>query len=504
MVHSDSRLRSALESAVVLFALLYILAYVAIALLRMRYPYELEWLEGGMVAQVDRILAGKKLYGRPSVEFVPFIYTPLYFYVSALVSSVTGVGFFPLRLVSFLSSLGCHWLIYLIVKRETGERFAGILAAGLFAATFRLSGAWFDLARIDSLFLLLLLAGLLLLRSKPASTTWPLAGLCFALSFMTKQVALPMALPIACYCLLADRRAGLRFAAVLAGVVAGGTLLLNLLHNGWYVYYVFELPAVQERLEVRVLEFWTKDVFGTLALASALALAFLILRAIRFRTIDALFYPFAAAGIVGATWVTRLHAGAWDNALIPVDALVAILTGLFVHELGSRAPERPFARAAVLGVVLAQFVLLLYDPRLQVPSRADHIAGEQLMAAIGQSRGEVFVPDHNYYPMLAGKGAYAHGMAVRDVFRAEDEVAARLRDEFTVVIQAERFDAIIPDAGEWTPVPSDAHYERASRVFADGGVFWPITGRRTRPEVVFAAQRTRPSAALAAPADPPR
>ncbi|MBL8716184.1 MAG: hypothetical protein JNL79_09325, partial [Myxococcales bacterium] len=63
----------------------FLVLYVFVALRRLVYPFDLEWMEGGMVDQVRWILAGHKLYVKPSIDFVPFIYNPLYFYVSALV-----------------------------------------------------------------------------------------------------------------------------------------------------------------------------------------------------------------------------------------------------------------------------------------------------------------------------------------------------------------------------------------------------------------------------------
>jgi hypothetical protein len=35
--------------------------FITIALLRMRYPFELEWLEGGMLEEVRQLLDGKPL-----------------------------------------------------------------------------------------------------------------------------------------------------------------------------------------------------------------------------------------------------------------------------------------------------------------------------------------------------------------------------------------------------------------------------------------------------------
>src|SRR5262249_52504511 len=63
---------------------LFILMYAVAALLRRRSPYELEWIEGGMVNHVARLRGGQPLYGAPSLTFTPDIYTPLYFVVAAV------------------------------------------------------------------------------------------------------------------------------------------------------------------------------------------------------------------------------------------------------------------------------------------------------------------------------------------------------------------------------------------------------------------------------------
>ena len=62
---------------------LFVLMYVVVALLRLRYPYELEWIEGGMVNHVEQVRSGHSLYAAPSLTFTADIYTPLYFIVSA-------------------------------------------------------------------------------------------------------------------------------------------------------------------------------------------------------------------------------------------------------------------------------------------------------------------------------------------------------------------------------------------------------------------------------------
>jgi hypothetical protein len=134
MAGSPASSSRALDAVLGLVAALYLAAYVGVGLARIGYPYELEWFEGTSVDLVRRILAGQSIYVRPSIDFIPHIYTPLYFHVSAELAKWTGVGFFPLRLVSFVSSIGCFALLFALARRESGSAACGLFAAGFFAA----------------------------------------------------------------------------------------------------------------------------------------------------------------------------------------------------------------------------------------------------------------------------------------------------------------------------------------------------------------------------------
>ena len=138
---------------------------------RMFYPYQLEWMEGAGLVQVSRLLAGKAFYVPPSIDFVPLIYPPLYFYASAIIAKLIGLGFGALRLVSFLSSALCAMIIYLAVKEKTNSKFAAFLGAGCFASAFMLTGQWFDIARTDMLAAGLSMLGIYLAREPANNVT---------------------------------------------------------------------------------------------------------------------------------------------------------------------------------------------------------------------------------------------------------------------------------------------------------------------------------------------
>ena len=73
----------------------YLVLYAVLAALRVRYPFDLEWLEGAMVDHVRMILDGRPLYPPPTLDFIPLTYTPGYFYAAAALCKIVGLGVVP-------------------------------------------------------------------------------------------------------------------------------------------------------------------------------------------------------------------------------------------------------------------------------------------------------------------------------------------------------------------------------------------------------------------------
>ncbi|MDD5306967.1 MAG: hypothetical protein PHU25_06550 [Deltaproteobacteria bacterium] len=494
---------TAICKAVLGLSALYIVAYVTIACLRMRYPFELEWMEGGAVDEVRRILAGQRLYVPPSLDFVPFIYTPLYFYVSALVARIVGIGFFPLRLVSFAASLGCFVVIFQMVRRQTASNFAAGLATGLFAACYRAAGAWFDLARVDTLGLFLLLAAIHLLQLNASLAVCLTAAVLMTAAFQTKQMALAMLLPLIAWSVSYHRRLGILLAGAVLALLGGSVMLLSRLSDGWYELYVFALPGKQKLLPGVLtaggaIDFLWRDIIRVLPIASALAVYFLVVR-FRHETRRSFFFWLATAvGTVGGTWASRAHYGGYDNVLMPAYAVVAVLAAMGAHAALERArsvPARamPWVQFAIYALCVMQLAGLCYDPRRQVPTARDRRAGERLVAAMRRIDGDVLMSQHGYLTVLAGKRAHARPMAIDDFNLARDErTKERLVGELERAVRERRFGAIIEDSIGWPSwLPSDigTYYSRHSLPLAPN-VLWPVTGMRTRPRLLYLPRRT--------------
>lgn len=518
----------ALRYSLLALAILFIVVYLGLTLFRIPYPFELEWMEGGSVDHVRRILAGEKLYVSPSLEFIPFIYPPLYYYVSAFASIFLGIGFVPLRFVSFIASLGCFFVIFQFVKRETGSKFVAILASSLFAATFHISGAWFDLARVDSLFLFFLLLGLYFVRFKTSPKSYILAGVFLGLAFLTKQVALVICVPILVYCILLNWRSSLFVIGTLGTIMVASTVVLNYIHDGWYNYYIFNLPSQHPIVMSMLIKFWTKDLIGPLAIACMMSMFYILARLLNltkekhlsssYRSValaDAsqrgigahnvdltgLFYCLVAVGMMGGTWLSRLHSGGYMNVLFPAYAFICILFGLaihmilkLIHEVGTA--EWKFMEIFVYLVCIMQFAGLAYNPLGQIPTQKDLEAGRKFVKTMAQMNGEIFVPFNGYLPTLAGKSSHAHAMAVSDILRGNGgEVRARLTHEIRQAIREKRFAAVIlneplfvwflKDIFPQLKKDIEENYVRQGLLFDSDSVFWPVTGARTRPEFIY-------------------
>ena len=154
----------ALHVAWLIFCCVFFGIFVYAVFNRLTYPYPLEWLEPVTPDVVSRILAGLPVYCEPTIFYVPSMKTSLYHYVVALLSSMVGTGLLAGRIVSILSIVGVCFFIWQFVRRETGTYTWAFFGAALFIATYHISEEWFDIARLNSLFLLFTIAGAYVLR----------------------------------------------------------------------------------------------------------------------------------------------------------------------------------------------------------------------------------------------------------------------------------------------------------------------------------------------------
>lgn len=487
----------------------FLVLFIAIAVLSVGYPFQLEWMEGGTADVVARILAHKPLYVAPSIDYVPYVYAPLYYYVAALVSGVAGIeALLAARLVSLAAALGCGWLIYLIAARETGNRVLAACGAFLFFATFEVSGKWLYIGRVDSLNLLFLLIATYALRFGGRLPSAALAGLFLALAFWTKQSALLAAIPLLAAVVLLDWRRGLVAMCTGLAAVVAPAMALHVSSDGWSTYYLFDLVRQHDFEWRRLITFWPMLLLGKTAIAAALSFLALAILFVEQRR-AAIFYAGLFAGFIGSAWAARLHNGSWSNVAIPAFAVFCILAPVGIVRiralLGPRLEglggKRSVAAASGLLLVL-QLLGLAYDPRTAIPNKDDRAAAQHFLDYLSAIDGPVLLPDLRFVPTMAGKDSYGLEMAARDVLRAgeDDRGRAMLMASMKQAIEARRFRAIIINEVAFNQLPElERYYRFTGRVFDDSSSFIPVAGWPTRPNLVFVPKDSDASSRAAAP-----
>ena len=456
--------------AAALLGLMAVGGYLVVALHRLGYPFAVELLESNSLVEVHRVLAGQQLYAAPTVGYVPDGYPPLYFGVGAVAASVLGQSYLALRLVSLVSSLACFAIIARLVQRETGSAPAGMAAAGLLAATYFAAGTWFDVARVDSLFLALSVAGLYTARWARRPRGAIAAGLLLAAAFLTKQTGLAEGVAVlAALACGPRRRLAVPAALAYAGVIGGSTLALGLASHGWYVYYVFEQMSEHALSSAAAGQFWTGYLLPTLGIAIGAAL-------LGARRMPLVLLAGCAALMVEAL-TALVHTGGGVNDLLPAYLVVAMLAGLALGGrpelllgflLGGRAERYASVGAGVL--VIAQMAVLAAGVRLgqAIPAGADRAAGVRLVAGLRAIGGTIAIPADPGIALTAGLPEVEDQLAAVDVLRASDPAAqADFTRSVAMTVASQRFTVIITETdGDLRGFPADLprYYRRCPQM----------------------------------------
>lgn len=464
---------------------------------RVSYPFEIEWMEGGSLQHLTRILSGQALYAAPSIDFVPYPYPPFYYYAAIPIANLTGVNLLSLRLLSLLATVATAVTLYALVRHETQRWEIGVIAAGLFIATYRASGAYMDVGRIDSLFVALVLGGVYALRVRDDSTGLVLAGVLVFLASMTKQTGLVLFGPLFLWCFYRDWIAGghgaaryrrtICFVGATLGLVLIGTFLLSRGENSHFFFYVLGAQSGHAIRWPMVPAFFWNDLFLAVPLG-VFAAAIWIWRSED--KLGVLFYVAYLIGTVVACIVPRIKVGGAMNNLIPLHACLVLLTGVALGKiLRLEGHRRWVAPVAALALVL-QFAWLGFDPRIALPRRGDAAAGMRFVKQLAVIRGEVLIPAHGYLAGLVGKRVYAHQMPVDDLANSGLPGSEALRGEFSDAIAEQRFAVIIDSTSHFLEhYPDDhvlkEHYRVSGPVFEHGGDLVPRSGWQVGPGLVW-------------------
>ncbi len=454
-----------LRWGVIALSVLMVLLFLLSAKLRLHYAYS--YNENGMLDSVRHIRAGLPLYTAPDVHFTPFLYTPIYFYAAAFAARFTGASFVTLRLVSIASTCGVFALLYALVYRESRRAgaaegsakptaaVAALAAVGCFASSYPLVLEWFDVGRVDMLYLFFLMAAMYVSRpglSRPGARG-PLAavfaGLLWVCAFQTKQGVLPIALLALAYDYRQPRRIAAGLVAFFAGLAASFAYLQHTSH-GWYRVYVFGLAGGFGYNVREGLRFLPTDVLGAYGVALLVALAAALLAPPRWRSPRTLFYAFGCVSMILFTGYIRGHRGAGPNALLPAYLWIAVLFGVSLARLGARLQHRSSYSQAALALLysaaLIQLAMRVYVPDKFVPAPAEVAQRDAFENQLRAIPGDVMVAAFPELAVQAGKSSYADMDATGAVIEANNQTyGAPLLAQYAELIDSGRLSAVVTD-----------------------------------------------------------
>ncbi|MFQ5869951.1 MAG: ArnT family glycosyltransferase, partial [Candidatus Zixiibacteriota bacterium] len=474
------------------------LSLLVIFISHLSFPFPLEWAEEGVLHHCIQIIQGNQIYAEPSAAFVAFPYTPLYYYLGALLMKLLGEGFLALRIISMLSFLGSLVLVYRIISNETRNRLASWIGCGLFAASFGVVGYWYDVGRIDSLAIFLILFSGYILRYYPGTGGAVLSAILFSASFLTKQSAfvfLPfMVIPIC----LSRRRDALIFSITSVVVCAGFLMFLSAESQGWSWFYLFKIPASTPRLYRVLLGYPIKDLLANFPFLLA-AMLFFLWGADHHRAkkeVKALlgnfWIWFFLAGFL-VSYLSRLKYGGWDNVLYSVVAVLPLPFGILLGRFLS-SDETGGRRKLVLVLIVLQFLPLIYDPSLLIPKEADYRGGEIFIERVSEIPGEVLVFYHSHLDYMAKGKTSAHAAALKElpnVYDAGVPFKGMPKDLYEAVTKR-RYSAIILDdraetevGNPWTKFISK-YYSFSEEIYKPGEPRLRfMTGAQSIPRFVY-------------------
>lgn len=512
--------KKVIEGIIVFLSTSFILCYFYVIFKRLFYPFELEWLEGYFLAGITQIVNNQNIYVPPNTEFIPLLYPPFYYLLTGALAKILGVNFWSARLVSVFSSFISGFLVYQFTRRETRSAFCAFFTLGLFFASYQITGSWYDVARVDSLFMALSLSGIYLLRYYTKSHKGIFfAAMLLSLAFFTKQAAIFFIIGCSVYLWFTQKEKFFIFTIMSSLFIVGGILLLNYVTDGWYWFHTFKVPlqhyscgkqeyhlslaeiyrqytslAQRDYGSIKkLIDFFKKDLLGNIPFLLFFIFGWLLHEMKSFgKQCTSFFWVLILIAAFIASISMRCKFGGYVNTLIPSISVSLILFGISASHI------LKVKNLSILGfllylAILLQFIMMSYNPFKQIPTAKDYQAGSNLIKVVSSFRGDVYMPFHSYYSIMAGKKMYAHKMPIEDIYIGFPHL---LPQDLFKKIEQNEFSAIIYD---WEIDPNTKnpleqsiirHYTKSKQIpFEDENTFLPLSGLKVKPRLIYLSKK---------------
>ena len=327
---------------------------------RVVYPFDIEWMEGGMLAHAWRLREGLPLYAEPTWEWVPYIYPPLYPWLISLMGEPTYAAARALSMAGTLAAAAAA--IYAVRRERAGWGFA-FAAGGAFLSAYEHSGTFYDLVRNDAVAIGLGAWAMALCRVGTRRAVIA-GGLFLVAAFTAKHNLAAVGLPIL---LWLWRYRGWRRAATFAASSVLPALAfmgaMQIATDGLFLVYLLEVPGGHPLVAERgwpnaESELW-RFIPWINGAALVAALALLLARPAKRRwglAVAAL----SSAGLLALGYVKALPQSLQDLVHAELDLLLRLLANFEgrIVAAGGEVPADPMDARWLAAIPLALGVLI--------------------------------------------------------------------------------------------------------------------------------------------------
>ncbi|MEC8379122.1 MAG: glycosyltransferase family 87 protein [Myxococcota bacterium] len=519
--------------------------------MRVLYPYDLEWMEGGMLIHGLRVMNGEGIYVQPSSDFIPFIYPPFYSWILGIAGWMGHLDYAMGRSISLVTTLIAGAALIRSMRFEGASWGMSFASAAIFLSLYNETGSFYDLVRADGCLIALLSWSMLSVRqNKPI-----LGGLLLWVAFLTKHNAAIFGVPALWWLWTTKRRSSaIRFSVSSIVPALISIVLLQWHTNGYFLTYLLGVPAKHPFVTQRFmwLSFkelidgvwlgallaglsslsWLYSKYGWRSIVFKLALigfvisigAYLYLSFTRpiptilnwhrdvticivaaimwlgvcaytvplwnlSRTEGQRFWFWTGGLALLFSAIMRGHHGGYMNVLIPGGWFLSLWMGLLWQYWADRVQPN-----INLGLT-ALMCLMLWNGKWELeryaPSENDYKAGEKLISKLKEIEGPIFAPHFPWYPVMAGHPPTTHLISLWDI----DHEGGVLYDDVQKIkadIHNYRFNAVLAPSSRYDYGVMKKYTVRESLRLPGHGLM-PKTGWRVRPSLLMFPKGSTPS-----------
>jgi hypothetical protein len=440
--------------AAAIAAALRLAVFLCVALGRLTFPWEVEFLEGLTIDYAWTLLHGGNIYAPPSAHFAPNWYPPLHYLLSLPALWLGDWSLAAARSVSIASILLALVAGGLRLRR-LGASWAGVfLFVAALLSFYPRSDYWYDVARVDASATLLAFLGVLALADpSPGRRRVFAAGVLLALSVFAKQTNVAVAAGAVLALALERDRARLRqlLAAMLATALPLGVLLLAAFGRDALIIvtqprgHYFALRWIR----VFVLFAWPLPLLAAAAFYGRRLAGEGATRAVLGRVLVVA----APAFLMGL--VTMCKLGGQLNSSMPTIFLLAFALGLATDALVADAR----GRAVFLAATLLVAALPPWDYLDWIPSAGDRREADEILADMRAEPGPFLAYNASFVSTQMRGDMYPYWDRLYDWAGGQNKATpfapdpARYPQDFLRLIRERRFSAVYTNASDYLRDP---------------------------------------------------